>query len=81
MEIGKPFIIESAEFENHSAVSENDAQDKLPFEFIRTRMWSENFCSPEISGEHSIAALEKELCDIKELVRDIRNILKETFEL
>ena len=81
MEIGKPFIIESEEFENHSENNEGVTQDKLPFEFSRTRMWNENFYSPEIGNGHSIAALKEELTDIKNLINDIKNILRETFEL
>ena len=53
----------------------------IPFEFSRSRMWSENFYSPEIGAGHSIATLEKELCEIKQLVSDIKDILKNLFEI
>ena len=81
MEIGTPFIIEAEEFENHSVVAEDETQNKLPFEFSRTRTWNESLYNPEIGSGHSITALTKEISEIKELVRDIKNILKETFEL
>ena len=82
MEIGTPFILNIADEipENHIS-DDNIFNDKLPFEFCRSRMWSENFFSPEIGSGHSIASLEKELCEIKQLVTDIKNILKDLFEL
>ena len=92
MEIGTPFIVDSSdrEFENHIENSSDIANaektnspfgESLPFEFSRTRMWNENFYSPEIGCGHSIAALGKELEDIKALVADIRDILKDLFEI
>ncbi|MBE6879059.1 MAG: hypothetical protein E7488_07870 [Ruminococcaceae bacterium] len=92
MEIGTPFIIDNpdGEFENHidrnSAKTGTDtgnkfSDDSLPFEFSRTRMWNENFYSPEIGNGHSIAALDKELKDIKMLISDIKNILTDIFEI
>ncbi len=82
MEIGTPFIIDNTdgEFENHADTG-NCTQQPLPFEFSRTRMWSENFYSPEIGNGHSIAALGKELEDIKVLISDIKNILCDIFEI
>ena len=53
----------------------------VPFEFSRSRMWSENFYSPEIGAGHSIASLEKELCEIKQLIADIKDMLKNLFEI
>jgi len=92
MDIGTPFIIDNpdGEFENHigkgsakaAPDSANNSSDcSLPFEFSRTRMWSENFYSPEIGNGHSIAALGKELEEIKVLISDIKNILMDIFEI
>ena len=92
MEIGTPFIVDNSdrEFENHIENSSDIANaentnnpfgESLPFEFSRTRMWNENFYRPEIGCGHSIAALGKELEDIKALVADIRDILKDLFEI
>lgn len=89
MEIGTPFIIEcpEEEFENHidtgtkNTDTVNLTDEELPFRFSRTRMWSENFYSPEIGNGHSIAALGKEMEDVKQLLGEIRDILKGIFEL
>ena len=53
----------------------------VPFEFSRSRMWSENFYSPEIGCGHSIAALGKELGEIRILLSDIKDMLSDIFEL
>ena len=76
-----PFLIEKEEFENHSVTDSCDGTDKLPFEFSRSRMWSENFYSPEMGNGHSIAALHRELEQIKLLTGEIKDILKDIFEI
>lgn len=85
MEIGTPFIIDNTheEFENHTdgGSTKDSAQNPLPFEFSRTRMWNENFYSPEIGCGHSIAALGKELGEIRILLSDIKDMLSDIFEL
>lgn len=85
MTVGTPFIIDNPteEFENHSRTEkgETGSPKELPFEFSRTRMWNESLYSPEIGGGHSIASLEKELGEIKLLITDIKNILKDIFEV
>ena len=84
MEIGTPFIIDNTpeEFENHTDSSTNNsAQNPFPFEFSRTRMWNESFYSPEIGCGHSIAALGKELGEIRILLSDIKDMLSDIFEL
>ena len=92
MEIGTPFIIDNTheEFENHientsgkanAGKANNPFSESLPFEFSRTRMWNENFYSPEIGCGHSIAALGKELGEIRILLSDIKDILSDIFEL
>ncbi|MBQ9844873.1 MAG: hypothetical protein IJO54_02185 [Oscillospiraceae bacterium] len=62
-------------------IKDTTSDSPLPFEFSRTRMWNENFYSPEIGNGHSIAALHSELNEIKELIGEIKDILKEIFEL
>ncbi|MBR6519203.1 MAG: hypothetical protein IKT63_05980 [Oscillospiraceae bacterium] len=92
MEIGTPFIIDNSdrEFENHientsdrtnAERANNPFSESLPFEFSRTRMWNENFYSPEIGCGHSIAALGKELGEIRILLSDIKDMLSDIFEL
>lgn len=81
MKTETPFVIENEEFENHMVFSDSDTSDKLPFEFSRSRMWNESFYSPEIGNGHSITVLSKELAEIKELIGDIKNLLKDIFEI
>ena len=77
-------VCNNTNYTNNSYGTDNlDASQDIavPFEFSRSRMWSENFYSPEIGAGHSITTLEKELCEIKQLVKDIKNILKDLFEI
>lgn len=80
MKTETPFVIENEEFENHMVFSD-DTSDSLPFEFSRSRMWNESFYSPEIGNGHSITVLSKELAEIKELIGDIKKLLKDIFEI
>ena len=78
-----PFILndEDTDFENHCRDGSESSDNTAPFSFSRTRMWNESLYSPEIGGGHSIAVLEKELGEIKTLITDIKDILKDIFEI
>lgn len=84
MEIGTPFIIDIADDipPNHSYDEKEAAGDTaVPFEFSRSRLWSESVTAAEIKGTENTFCLEKEIGEIKQLIADIKNVLNDIFEL
>ena len=84
MEIGTPFIIDTADDipQNHSfEETETAAASSFPFEFSRSRLWSESVTAAEIKGTENTFCLEKEIGEIKQLIADIKNVLNDIFEL
>ena len=62
--------------ENHIHTEDNAAS--FPFEFSHTNVWNQSFLPPE-NCNTSFEPLYIELADIKQLLNEIRDFLKETF--
>lgn len=76
MKCDKPFIIPQEDFENYA---ENENGD-VSFNYSKTNIWSNSFLSPEIPTENVTQDILSQLGEIKELITDIKNILKDMFE-
>ncbi|MBE6894455.1 MAG: hypothetical protein E7483_02465 [Ruminococcaceae bacterium] len=72
METGTPFIIEPSESPENFA--ENNSRI---FSYSKTNIWNSSFESPEISCDFQL--LHQDLTEIKNLICDIRDSIKDFF--
>ena len=80
MKHDKPFLIDAdgQEFENH--ISEKESENDYPFEFSRSNVWDQNFFAPENSNI-SFDTVYSQLNEIKLLLKDIKAVLSDIFEI
>jgi len=75
MEIGTPFVLEAdKDFKEYSA---EGTQSGGTLRYSKTNIWNSSFESPEISCDFNL--LHQDLMEIKSLICDIKDCLKDFF--
>ena len=76
MEFGKPFIVSADDMDlnvpaDYNSISDNNCN------FSKTNVWNNNFSAPEMTCD--FAVLHRDLQEIKSLINDIKNCIKDFF--